>query len=125
MATTDELRTEVEQHLDEQAEMLTAVRDLIEDRVPFDEWPETEQAAFLHALQPPKGTSDFEAMKAHNLCRHLFRQDIPAMQADEVPFERLDLSDRIRADLSGLVRLGAGRHLIEALEAATSPSASI
>lgn len=119
-ADDDTTRETVEEHLNDQAEMLSCIRSLIEDKVPFSEWSASERAAFVVALQPPEGTSHFEAMKARNLARHLFRQDIEEPLPLDPGFERLDLSDRIRADLSGLVRLGAGRYLAQDILAMTA-----
>jgi hypothetical protein len=113
------LRT-VEEHLDEQAEMLSSIRSLIEEKIPFAGWAASEQAAFTAALQPPEEVSQFEAMKARNLARHLFRQDIENRLPLAEEFDRFDLADRIRADLAGLVRLGAGRHLKEEVLGMTS-----
>ena len=39
-------------------------------------------------------------------------------------FDRLDLADRLRADLAGLVRLGAGRHLAGELAPSTYQAAA-
>ncbi|MNU37252.1 hypothetical protein D3C71_259050 [compost metagenome] len=113
------LRT-VEEHLDEQAEMLSSIRSLIEDKIPFAGWAASEQAAFTAALQPPEEMSQFEEMKARNLARHLFRQDIENRLPLSEEFDRFDLADRIRADLAGLVRLGAGRHLRDEILGVTS-----
>ncbi len=111
MISNDMLLNTVEEHLDEQAEILSSVRTLIEDKVAFAEWAVSERAAFITALQPPDEASEFERMKAKNLARHLFREDLTSPLQTMDGFDRFDLADRIRADLSGLVRLGAGRHL--------------
>ena len=125
MTSNDISREMVEQHLDEQAEMLSAIRNLIEDRVAFTEWSAWEQAALITALRPPEGASEFEAMKARNLARHLFRDDIDQTVTFDPECVRPDLADRVRADLSGLVRLGSGRYLkqdVVALQEAADPA---
>lgn len=118
--TSDDVLKAVEEHLDDQAEMLSSVRSLIEDKIPFAEWAASERAAFTAALQPPEEMSQFEKMKARNLARHLFRQDIENRLPLAEEFDRFDLADRIRADLAGLVRLGSGRHLREEVLGMTS-----
>ena len=104
-------RSIVERHLDEQAIVLSSVRMLIEDRVPLGEWPAE--------------ASSFEHMKARNLAKHLFRRDVPAQNRLQIYGDRPELADRVRADLAGLVRLGAGRYLVAELvevEAPTRPA---
>lgn len=120
MTSDDTMLRTVEEHLDEQAEMLSSIRSLIEDKIPFGRWAASEQAAFMAALQPPEEMSQFEEMKARNLARHLFRQDIENRVPLPEEFDRFDLADRIRADLAGLVRLGAGRHLRDEILGVTS-----
>lgn len=120
MISNDTMLKTVEEHLDEQAEMLSCIRILIEDKIPFAQWAASERSAFTAALQPPEEVSQFEAMKARNLARHLFRQDIENRLPLAEEFDRFDLSDRIRADLAGLVRLGAGRHLKDEVLGMTS-----
>ncbi|NTF16969.1 hypothetical protein G6L37_00820 [Agrobacterium rubi] len=123
MGINDTLREEVERHLDDQAEILSAVRVLIEEKIPFEEWAEIERDAFVMALQPSDDASAFEVMKAHNLYRHLFRQPVEPILLTPSGFDRPDLADRIRADLAGLIRLGAGRYLRNDIVTA-SPSIS-
>jgi len=125
MTSNDISREMVEQHLDDQAEMLSAIRTLIEDRVAFTEWSAWEQAALIAALRPPEGASEFEVIKARNLARHLFRDDIDQTVAFDPECMRPDLADRVRADLSGLVKLGSGTYLkqdVAMLQAATDPA---
>jgi hypothetical protein len=120
MISDDAMRNTVEEHLDEQAEILSSVRTLIEERVPFDEWDPVERNSLLLALAPTDGNS-FETMKASALSRHLFRTDIE-VSSEAADGVRPDLAERIRADLAGLVRLGAGRHIASAvIEAASIP----
>lgn len=97
--------------LREQGESLHRIVSLIEDRVDWEAWPEADRETFATALCP-EGVTAFEVMKARSLARHLFRAEAPDLRHAAVP-DPVGLADRIRADLSGLVPLGAGRFLLE------------
>jgi hypothetical protein len=72
-------------------------------------WPATARRAFLGALDPKSGTPP-ERQKARDLYRHLFR-DRPLSISFEG--EGSAAAERVRADLMGLVPLGAAVYLAE------------
>jgi hypothetical protein len=103
-------REDIERFIVHENRILEECVDLINRRVPLSEWPRETRIAFLLALQPRE---DGEISKAFTMARHLriggrFEEyDVP-----ETPSAlHRRCSERIRADLPGLVRLGAGRHL--------------
>ena len=80
-------------------------------------WAPHEREALLAAcFSHPQGDG-IERRKAENLAWHLFRRSgfQPVQPVGDGGF----LSERIRADLPGLVRLGAGRYLLRELDPPT------
>ena len=103
-------REAVEKRLGLQAAILSSTKHLIEGRIPLDQWPMDELASFYQALHPTRG-NEFEFRKARNLARHLFRgHDTPSFP-EGVSDLQADLAERLRADLPGLLRLGAGIYM--------------
>ena len=104
-------RNHLENLIVQENEILYECVAMLNRKIPLHDWPCEVRAAFLLAL----GTDGEgrEAHKAFIMARHL-RIDRQFSDYD-VPEKPTSLqrrcSERIRADLSGLVRLGAGSHL--------------
>lgn len=82
---------------------------LLNERVPLTDWPETSCQALLGALWDHGDGRSIEDQKARDLRWHLFRgRPSPAPRPE---FARLTTAERVRADLMGLVKLGAGTYL--------------
>ncbi len=103
-------REDLESFIAHENKILEECVDLINRRIPLSEWPRETRIAFLLALQPRQ---DGETRKAFSMARHLRidgrfdHYDVP-----ETPSAlQRRCSERIRADLPGLIRLGAGRYL--------------
>lgn len=99
----------VELRIAQQEAMLEKIVVNIEENLTWDDWPTPEQDVLLRALCPVQ-ENHIEAAKARNLAWHLFRGSVPGFQEPQSPVAD-DLAERVRADLTGLVRLGAGRTL--------------
>lgn len=103
-------RSSVEGRLRVQADFLRRIVDLIEASTSFQDWP-AEELSVLQGAMNDHALSASEARKARDLAWHLFRgtpPDLPPAVEDE---GLRDVEERVRADLPGLVRLGAGRRL--------------
>jgi len=88
---------------------LLKILELFQQGIPFADWPE-DSIALLWAALDGEGCAEREQAKARLLERHLFRNTpaeavLPAKQKIEVP---RNWAERVRADLAGLVPLGAG-----------------
>lgn len=109
-STNQSARREAEKRLDIQARMLRSIATLIASRTAWSEWPKVELAVLVGALRAD-GQNSFEEAKARNLSWHLFRGEMPEFDIKRIS-EFADAEDRVRADLSGLVELGAGRKIL-------------
>lgn len=95
---------------------LLKILDLFQQGIPFADWPE-DSIALLWAALDCAGCGEREQAKARVLGRHLFR----GTPAEAVLPARPDIkvsrnyAERIRADLAGLIPLGAGLRLAETL----------
>lgn len=92
---------------------LLQILELFRQGVSFSDWPE-ESIALLWAALDGEGCGGREQAKTRMLERHLFRNTpaeavLPAKQKIEVP---QNWAERVRADLAGLVPLGAGLWLV-------------
>ena len=110
MITTDK-RQQVEENLIRERRILQQCVYLLKDKIPLSEWPYDVKVAFLLAIRT-EGEGR-EAYKAFSASRHLrLRKRLPD---DDIPKHPSPLqyrcSERIRADLSRLVKLGAGSYL--------------
>ena len=83
--------------------------ELLRRKVPLEAWPAEVRNAFLAALDAKSGSPP-ERQKARDLRRHLF-SDRRLPIAPEI--DGSSAAERVRADLIGLVPLGAGLHLAE------------
>lgn len=90
-----------------ETDILVRAVNLLNARTPLDKWPVEVRQSFLGALAPSVGLA--ESRKALVLKRHLFRGG-PAVTGDE-RLARTAAAERLRADLPGLVPLGAGCYL--------------
>lgn len=103
-------REDLERFIAQENRILEECVDLINRKIPLLEWPRETRIAFLLALQPQRAG---ETRKAFYMARHLriggrFDQwDVPETES---ALQRR-CSERIRADLPGLVRLGAARYM--------------
>lgn len=95
--------------LEKQGESLHRIVSLIDGRIDWQDWLPEDRRVLASALFP-ESASSFEIMKSENLARHLFRGDVPDIRQMSV-VDHVGEADRVRADLAGLVRLGAGRYL--------------
>lgn len=91
---------------------LLRILELFQQSLPFVDWP-VESIALLWAALDCEGCGEREQAKARLLQRHLFRKTpakvvLPARPKIEVS---RNCAERIRADLAGLVPLGAGLRL--------------
>lgn len=103
-------RRDLERFIVQENRILEECVDLINRRVPLSEWPPETRIAFLLALQPRQ---EGETRKAFSMARHL-RIDghFDGLDVPEAPSDlQCRCAERIRADLPGLIRLGAGRYL--------------
>jgi hypothetical protein len=107
-------RSDIEQAILDEEEVLEQVAGLIETGTAFARWPEDLRAALALALTDA-AMSRSESWKAVTLRRHLFgpADGIP----DEIIVQRVPSSrdrrraERLRADLPACVRYRAGMHL--------------
>ncbi len=103
-------RNDLETFIIHENKILEDCIDLINRRIPLADWPRHPRVAFLLAIQSGEKR---EAYKAFSLARHLRigrrfdGYDVPGKPS---PLQRR-CAERIRADLPGLIRLGAGSHL--------------
>jgi hypothetical protein len=103
-------RERVEDSILAAGDSLDACVKLISRRLSLASWPECHRENLLAACFSAPSDDAIEFRKAANLRWHLFRgadQIIPANLPPNGPS-----SERIRADLVGLVKLGAGRYLV-------------
>jgi hypothetical protein len=115
-------RSEIEQALLDEEEVLEHVARLLEAGSELGSWPEDLRAALALALTDA-AMSRTESWKAVVLRRHLFgpTERIP----DEIIVQRESSSrdrrraERLRADVPARVRYRAGMHLLKPLRAAT------
>lgn len=105
-------RGQLETRLDAQAQSMMAIVDNIRNRLPWLEWTEHDRAVLIASLRP-MGQNAREEQKARDLFRHIFRMPVVEISRDVMEHE--DLADRSRADIIGLVKLGAGRYFYEDL----------
>ena len=103
-------RYQLEAFMVREQAILRACIDLLNRKIPLSEWPRDVRVAFLLAIQPGEGK---EGYKAFSAARHL--RIHRRFSNDEIPESPTVLqhrcAERLRADLSGLVKLGAGRYL--------------
>jgi predicted NACHT family NTPase len=103
-------RHQLEQFISQEHTILQECVDLLDRRIPLSDWSKDVRVAFLLAIQSGEGK---EAYKAFSTSRHLrINRQFFDYEAPDNPtaFQRR-CSERIRADLSRLVRLGAGSYL--------------
>lgn len=108
--TSHNQRHQLEALLRQEHLILQKCVDLLTRQVPLTEWEHDVKVAFLLALAAKEGK---EAYKAFAMARHLrIHTTFPTTDLPDFPrpFQRR-CAERIRADLSKLVKLGAGRHL--------------
>ncbi len=91
-------------------EILRECIDLLSRRIPLSDWPCEVRVAFLLAIRTGEGR---EAYKAFSVARHLrINRQFPGYDVPENPSSvQRRCSERIRADLPGLVKLRAGSYL--------------
>ena len=101
---------QLQQFIAQENTILQECVNLLSQKTPLSEWSRDVLTAFLLAIQPGEGR---ESYKAFIIARHL-RIDTGLSDTDipqnPTPFQRR-CSERIRADLSRLVKLGAGSYL--------------
>ncbi|MDM8552982.1 hypothetical protein QUF72_23080 [Desulfobacterales bacterium HSG2] len=104
-------RNDLENFIAHENEILEECVGLLNRRIPLSDWPDDVRVAFLLALQA-EGEGR-EAYKAFSTARHLHidRQSMGYNVLKNPTSAQRRCSERIRADLSGLVRLGAGSYL--------------
>ncbi len=88
--------------------------DLLNHRIPLSDWPYEVRVAFLLAIQAGVRTGEGrEEYKAFSVARHLrIDRQFPGYEVPENPSSvQRRCSERIRADLPGLVKLGSGSYL--------------
>jgi hypothetical protein len=103
-------RNDLETFIIHENKILEDCIDLINQRIPLADWPRDQRVAFLLAIQSGEGR---EGYKAFSLARHLRigrRFDGYDVPINPSPLQRRR-AERIRADLAGLIRLGAGGYL--------------
>lgn len=111
MGRADFDRTAVEAAIMAEDTVLEQCLDGIDARVPVSEWPQAARDAFLGAIAEDQRGNERERAKARDLRQHLFRgRPGPAPRPE---FARLTTAERVRADLIGLVKPGAGTYLTE------------
>lgn len=109
---------EIEARLTAQHAVLTAVIEHLRRREPLARWPEAHRRPFILALSQPRG-APAEAWKVTALRRHLFgTTELPQLDALSRAIDGLgdldrEASERLRAELPGLVRLRAASGLID------------
>lgn len=103
-------RQQLEQFLVQEQAVLQDCVDLLNRQIPLSDWPDDVRAAFLLAIQSGEGR---EAYKAFSTARHLrLHKRFPDQYLPEKPTSlQLRCAERLRADLSHLVKLGAGTYL--------------
>lgn len=103
-----ELRRAVEARIARETEILGAVLRLLDRGVRWADWPPELLDLVREALDA--GDDPVESAKARVLARHLFRSEPPGRPARIARHSapKSALAERLRADLAGLVRLGAG-----------------
>jgi hypothetical protein len=102
-------RRAVEAAIAREGESLVRIVRLVEGCVQFGDWP-TEALEVLRAALT-EGDNAVEAAKARTLARHLFRSDpnpLDALPQSELAPDQRRQAERVRGDLVGLIRLGAG-----------------
>jgi len=103
-------RQELKQFITQENTILQECVSLLSRKAPLAEWSNDVRIAFLLAIQAGEGK---EGYKAFTIARHL-RIDREFSDADIPPRPtsfQCRCSERIRADLSHLVKLGAGSYL--------------
>jgi hypothetical protein len=108
-------RESVDRVIADEERTLAEAASLLQARVPWDRWPDQTARALALALADPPG-SESSVWQARVLRRHLFGPQtwrsplpVPAVPA-AIEIRR---SERLRSDLPRIVRLRAGRYLIE------------
>ena len=99
----------LEARISQEQGVLVAIVQLLQQRVPFQSWPPAQLDALRAALF--EDSNRVEAGKARVLARHLFRSTPPPWPprpVGDLSVEERCLAERIRANLAGLVPLGAG-----------------
>jgi hypothetical protein len=115
-------RNSVEKRLELQAAFLRRIVDLLETCTPWEYWPSDARSVLAGAISADV-SNEFEARKARDLKRHVFRGNPANLPASTI--EGLnDIEDRVRADLAGLVPLGIGRRIEFQRTATTAPPIS-
>ncbi|GAK61468.1 hypothetical protein U27_01369 [Candidatus Vecturithrix granuli] len=103
-------RQQIEQFLVQEQTVLQECVNLLHRKIPLSDWPDNVRAAFLLALQAGEGR---EAYKAFSTARHLrLHRRFPDqyLPGKPTPLQRR-CAERLRANLSKLVKLGAGSYL--------------
>jgi hypothetical protein len=90
--------------------LLSEAAALLQGSAPLESWPQDVRDALAGAIAEG-GENPIEDRKAAQLRHHLFL-DLPALSPSETQRETR-AADRLRADLVGLVRCGAGLYLTE------------
>lgn len=105
-------RNDLENFIAHENEILEECVGLLNRRIPLSDWPYDVRVAFLLALQA-EGEGG-EAYKAFSTARHLRidRQSLGYHVPKNSTAVQRRCSERIRADLSGLVKLGSGSYLL-------------
>lgn len=101
----------LEKFIIQENEILQKCVGLLNRRIPLSDWPHEVRVAFLLAIRL-KGEGR-EAYKAFSTARHLrIGRQSPDYDVPENPSPvQRRCSERIRADLPGLVKLGSGSYL--------------
>ena len=108
--TTKYNRHQIEEFIVQEQTILQECVDLLNRRTPLADWPHEVRVAFLAAIWSEDGK---EAYKAFSTARHLrlnkqfFDYAIP----ENLTPLQCRCAERIRANLTKLVRLGAGSYL--------------
>ncbi|RLC10697.1 MAG: hypothetical protein DRI57_20005 [Deltaproteobacteria bacterium] len=103
-------RNHLENLIVQENEILYECVAMLNRKIPLHDWPCEVRAAFLLALRADG--EDREAYKAFIMARHLrIGRQFPDYDVPAPTSLQRRCSERIRADMSGLVRLGAGSHL--------------
>lgn len=102
----------VQFRLNEQARVMAAIVSNIRAQTDWGIWSSECKNVLIAALLPVDQNRQ-EEIKAETLKWHLFRANLPHL--DRPKIENEDLAERVRADVPGLVKLGAGRYLYRKL----------